>query len=285
MPAGSCGGGSLSIHHNFAMTALLSAPRASTPISNPIAAVKTRIFLVDDHPLIRNALAQLLSAEPDFVVCGEAGNTVTAFSQIVKLNPDIVIVDLGINGNSGLTLIKSIQSFNPKIGLIVMTMHAESVYGLRSLRAGAQGFVSKSDPPGKVIEAIRQIRAGHVFASPMLTTQVLSGIQQGHTLEGLASMNDLTDRELEIVALIGRGNTTNEIATQLHVSVKTIETHRGHIKEKLQLAGGQLVHFCVRWVRENEALGGADAAAPGDPEPPPPENEQGGGRRPGARRG
>lgn len=214
--------------------------------------MKTRIFIVDDHALIRRGLTTLIEGESDMEVCGEADDAATGLQEIIKLQPDVVIVDISLKGNSGLELIKSIRAFSPKIQILVLSMHHESIYALRVLKAGARAYVMKQDVVKKVIEAIRRIRSGHLYVSDDVASQMLNRIVGGDFRDDASPVSVLSDRELEIVNLIGNGLLTREIATQLHVSVKTVETHRAHIKEKLSLRNAtQLVQFCVRWVEEN----------------------------------
>lgn len=227
--------------------------------------MKTRIYIVDDHALIRRGLVTLIHAESDMEVCGEAEDAATGLRDIIKLQPDLVIADISLKGNSGLELIKNIKAFNPKIQIMVLSMHHESIYALRVLKAGARAYVMKQDVVQKVVEAIRRIRAGHLYVSDDVASQMLNRLVDGDTSDNASPVAMLSDRELEIVNLIGNGLLTREIASQLHVSVKTIETHRAHIKEKLNLRNGtQLVQFCVRWVEENNA-GQASLSVSGGP--------------------
>jgi DNA-binding NarL/FixJ family response regulator len=216
--------------------------------------VKTRIFIVDDHALIRRGLATLIGAEADMEVCGQAEDAATALNQIIKIQPDLIIVDISLKGNSGLELIKNIKAFSPKIQILVLSMHHESIYALRVLKAGARAYVMKQDVVNKVIDAVRRIRNGQLYVSDEVANQMLNRLVSGETADDASPVAGLSDRELEIVNLIGHGMLTREIAAQLHVSIKTIETHRAHIKDKLNLRNAtQLVQFCVRWVEENNA--------------------------------
>ncbi len=215
--------------------------------------MKTRIYIVDDHALIRRGLISLINGEPDMEVCGQAEDASTALQEIIKLQPDLLTVDISLRGNSGLELIKNIKAFNPKIHILVLSMHHESIYALRVLKAGARAYVMKQDVTSKVIEAIRRIRNGQLYVSDDIATQMLNRLVGGETGDETSPVAMLSDRELEIVNLIGNGLLTREIAAKLHVSVKTVETHRAHIKEKLNLHNAtQLVQFCVRWVDENK---------------------------------
>lgn len=216
--------------------------------------MKTRIYIIDDHALIRRGLATLIGGEADMEVCGQAEDAATGFKEVMKIQPDLVIVDLSLKGNSGLELIKSIRSFNPKIQILVLSMHPESVYAMRVLKAGARAYVMKQEVINKVLEAIRRIRNGDLFFSDSVANQMLNRIVAGEPADDASPVAGLSDRELEIVNLIGSGLLTREIAVKLHVSVKTVETHRAHIKEKLHLTNAtQLVQFCVRWVEENNS--------------------------------
>lgn len=216
--------------------------------------MKTRIFIVDDHALIRRGLATLIGGEADMEVCGQAEDAASGLQEIIKLQPDLVIVDISLKGNSGLELIKNIKAFSPKIQILVLSMHHESIYALRVLKAGARAYVMKQDVINKVVEAIRRIRNGHLYVSDNVASQMLNRLVAGDSPEDSSPVASLSDRELEIVNLIGSGLLTREIAVRLHVSVKTVETHRAHIKDKLNLRNAtQLVQFCVRWVEENNA--------------------------------
>jgi DNA-binding NarL/FixJ family response regulator len=216
--------------------------------------VKTRIYIVDDHALIRRGLTTLINGESDMEICGQAEDASTALQDVIKLQPDLVTVDISLKGNSGLELIKSIRAFNPKIQVLVLSMHHESIYALRVLKAGARAYIMKQDVISKVVEAIRRIRSGHLYVSDDVASQMLNRLVGGESGDDTSPVAMLSDRELEIVNLIGSGMLTREIAAKLHVSVKTVETHRAHIKEKLNLRNAtQLVQFCVRWVEENKA--------------------------------
>ena len=216
---------------------------------------------MDDHALIRRGLATLIGGETDMEVCGQAEDAASALSQIMKIQPDLVIVDISLKGNSGLELIKNIKAFSPKIQILVLSMHHESIYALRVLKAGARAYVMKQDVVNKVLDAIRRIRNGQLYVSDEVANQMLNRLVSGETAEDASPVATLSDRELEIVNLIGHGMLTREIASQLHVSIKTVETHRAHIKDKLNLRNAtQLVQFCVRWVEENNA--GTEAMTP-----------------------
>lgn len=225
---------------------------------------KTRIYIVDDHAMVRRGLAAMIAAESDLELCGEAGDCATATSEVSRLRPDVAVVDISLRGNSGIELIKNIRVMDPEIRIVVLSVHDESIYALRALRAGAKAYVMKLDQPGKVIDAIRKVRMGRMYVSERVGSQMLNRLTKGAEEMGDSPVAGLSDRELEVVTLIGSGLATREIAAQLHVSVKTVETHRAHIKTKINLnTGTQLVQFCVRWVEDSKRL----QAVPGNNPP------------------
>lgn len=212
---------------------------------------KTRIFIVDDHPLLRRGLAELINREPDMVFCGEAEDSPSAIKAISQIKPDLVIVDISLKGYNGIELIKNIKAFDSKIMILVLSMHDESIYAMRVLKAGAKAYVMKQEVVDKVMEAVRRIRAGKVFVSERVASRMLDQVVVGGDPAPDSPVDLLSDRELEIVNMIGSGLPTREIAGKLHISIKTVESHRARIKEKLNLQNAiQLVQFCVRWVEE-----------------------------------
>lgn len=233
--------------------------------------MKIRIYIVDDHALFRKGLQVLINAEPDMEVCGEGEDCAVATQGILKLKPDIVIVDISLKGNNGIELIKNIRAVEPSIQIIVLSMHDESVYALRVLRVGAKAYVMKQDTANSVIDAIRWIRKGKLYVSEHVASQMLNRYASGDELGDDSSVASLSDRELEVLNLIGSGVPTREIAARLHVSIKTVETHRAHLKSKLNLAtASQLIQFGVRWVDQSEHIGrtrGAEVAPPPAGEP------------------
>ncbi len=217
--------------------------------------MKARVFIVDDHAMIRRGLAAMITAEADLELCGEADDCAVATSEVARLRPEVVVVDISLRGNSGLELIKNIQVLDPAIRIVVLSVHDESIYALRALKAGAKGYVMKQDISSKVIDAIRKVRKGQLYVSERVGSQMLNRLTKGRDEQSDSPVAGLSDRELEVVTLIGSGLATREIAARLHVSVKTVETHRAHIKTKIHLnTGNQLVQFCVRWVEESKRL-------------------------------
>jgi DNA-binding NarL/FixJ family response regulator len=197
----------------------------------------------------------MIGAEPDMELCGEAEDCATATSEVLKLRPDVVIVDISLRGNSGIELIKNIKAFDTQINVVVLSMHDETVYALRVLKAGATAYVTKQDIASKVIDAVRKVRKGQMYVSERVSSQMLSRMVKGQDEQGDSPIAGLSDRELEVVNLIGSGLATREIAARLNMSVKTVETHRAHIKVKVSLGtAAQLVQFCVRWVEEGKRV-------------------------------
>jgi DNA-binding NarL/FixJ family response regulator len=213
-----------------------------------------RIVIVDDHPLFRKGLEQLIHSEDGFAVCGEANNAPEAMDVIRKLNPDLAIVDLSLPGANGIELIKNIRAEFSKLPILVLSMHDESLYALRALRAGAEGYVMKHEAMTNVIQAIREVFNGRPYLSPAMAAQVITKFAH-RQVEGEAdAVERLSDRELEILELIGKGNDVRQIAKVLHLSPKTVETHRSHIKDKLDLKNSrEVARFALQWLSARNA--------------------------------
>jgi DNA-binding NarL/FixJ family response regulator len=211
--------------------------------------MKTRIFLVDDHPMLRHGLSMLIGGESDLELCGEARSAAEALQLILRLQPDVAIVDLALEDGSGIELIKNLKSQDKHIAIVVLTVYAESDYGLRALKAGALAYVSKSAPTDTLLAAIHSAREGHIHVSEETSRHLITeslACKRARSRERNGGRSALTDRELEIMTLIGKGRVTREISTMLHVSVKTVETHRAHLKLKLRVSTAvQLVRACV----------------------------------------
>lgn len=215
------------------------------------AEARARILIVDDHPVVRRGLRMLIDDEPDLTVCGEAGDADEAIRALDAKKPDLVIVDLSLKGSSGLELIKRIKSRNAESKMLVSSMFDESLYAERVLNAGALGYVSKQEAMEKVIEAIRCVLSGRVYLSAAMSDRMLHRLTRDHVTPDRSPLETLSDRELEVFEMIGRGRTTGEIAMQLHLSVKTVETHREKVKAKLGLkTAAELYQHAVRWVLE-----------------------------------
>ena len=209
----------------------------------------TRIYIVDDHPLVRHGLCQIVANEADMEICGEAEDSPAAIRGVGEANPDAIIVDISLKGANGIELIKNLKAIHDDIPILVFSMHDETIYAQRALRAGAKAYVMKKESPSKVVDAIRKIIQGEIYVSPSVADQVLHQIVNGPGNVSTSPVDRLTDRELEVVQLIGRGLSSREVAESLHLSVKTIESHRAHVKEKLGLRNAtELVQFSVQWV-------------------------------------
>jgi DNA-binding NarL/FixJ family response regulator len=225
-------------------------PRSEVNASAP-AAQSARILIVDDHPVVRRGLAQLIADEPDMEVFGEAATGAEALKCLDDLQPDVVIVDISLKDSHGIELIKQIKARDDQVKMLVWSMHDESLYAERALRAGAMGYLNKEEPIDRVIEAIRQVLRGHVHLSSKMVEKLLHRAVSGSEPHERSNIETLSDRELEVFELIGQGLTTREIAKKLHLSIKTIETYRENVKSKLDLkTGGELTRHAVQWALE-----------------------------------
>ncbi len=207
-----------------------------------------RVFVLDDHPLFRFGLKRLINSQPDMTVCGEAQNAVSGMDEAIRLNPDLITVDISLSeSTNGIEFVKNIRTHLENVRILVLSMHDESVYALRALRAGAQGYLMKEEVLVRVVEAIRTVAGGGIFLSEPLRQQVLVNLAHGNTANR-SPIDTLSDRELEVLQLSGQGQTPREIANQLGISVKTVETHRMRIREKLNLANSaELMRFAIAW--------------------------------------
>ena len=214
---------------------------------------KKKVVIVDDHPLFRERLAQLINYQPDMEVTGEAEITKDAIQLIQNTSPDLAIVDITLKGSSGLELIKSIRPLSIGLPVLVLSMHEESLYAERAIRAGATGYITKYQPADEVLLAIRRVLAGDVYLSDKMTSSFLKSLTTTE-VEGISrNVDRLTDRELEVLNLIGRGHTTREIGDTLQLGVATIDTYRAKIKKKMNLRNAaELQHFAINWVHERE---------------------------------
>jgi len=204
-------------------------------------------MLVDDHPVMRNGLAQLIDQEPDLQVCGQFADSAHALEAIAALQPDLAIVDLSLKGSSGLDLVKGIKSAHPRVLILVLSMHDESLYAERVLHAGASGYIMKEEATDLVLSAIRKVLSGGIHLSEGMSSKFVHRLATGKSTAGGSVMERLSDRELEVFGLIGEGRGTRQIAEQLRLSVKTIESHRAHLKEKLNLKSAtELVHLAIQ---------------------------------------
>jgi DNA-binding NarL/FixJ family response regulator len=218
------------------------------------ATKKARIFLVDDHPIVRQGMKELIEQEPDLTVCGEADNHLHALRGIAAAKPDGAIVDISLNKDmGGLELIKDLKVQFPDLPVLVLSFHDENVLAERALRAGAKGYVMKEQATEKVLIAIRRILKGEIYLSERLASRMLSQVvdRGSRTAPPATSVDLLTDRELEVFQMIGRGLGTRRIAEDLHLSIKTIEAYRMHIRDKLKLKNGtELLQHAIQWVQD-----------------------------------
>jgi DNA-binding NarL/FixJ family response regulator len=230
---------------------MITMPLGNSSDRRPAA----RILIVDDHPVVREALAIRIGAEPDLEVCGEAADLEEALHAAASTRPDVAVIDLSLKYSSGIDLIKKLKAKHRKLLIIVWSMYSEDLYAERVLRAGARGYINKEQATGKIIEAIRQVLNGSVYLSPALTERPLERAigRSTRTRSPRYAINLLSNRELDVLRLIGQGLKTSEIAAQLHLSKKTVETYRDRIREKLTLSdGAELSRFAMRWEMESE---------------------------------
>jgi DNA-binding NarL/FixJ family response regulator len=216
---------------------------------------KRRVLLVDDHATVREGFAELINHSPDLQVCGEAKSAAEAMEAVARRKPNLAVVDLSLQGGSGLDLIKNLKVLHPLLPMLVVSMHEENLYAARALQAGAQGYVMKREAFKTVLHAIRAVLRGEVFLSRNVREQLLHQMVGGVPPPQRTGVAQLSDRELEIFQLIGEGRTTRQIAGKFHLSVSTVETHRAHVKQKLNLSNpAELMRAAVEWVNAPGAL-------------------------------
>jgi len=213
-----------------------------------MAGKKSKVFVVDDHPIVRQGLALLINREADLTVCGEAEDAQSAMQSVSRDHPDIMVVDISLNGPDGLDLLKDIRMRHPDLPVLILSMHDESIYAERALRAGAQGYIMKQEATEKVLVALRRILSHEIYVSERIANRMLQRYIGSPGADRPSSVADLTDRELEVFRLIGEGHSTRQIAEELHISVKTFESYQAHIKEKLSLRSArELVQHAIQW--------------------------------------
>jgi len=211
-----------------------------------------RILIVDDHPMMREGLRTLISRERDLIVCGEAETASQALDAVAKLKPDLVLADITLPGPNGIELIKDICALQQGMSILVISMHDESLYAERVLRAGARGYIMKQESGPTMMQAIRQVLAKRIYLSDKMSARILEYVVGKRT--EASPIKRLSDREWEVFQLVGRGRSTVQIAEELHLSPKTVEAHRAHVKEKLDLRTmTELVSFASRWVETQDA--------------------------------
>jgi DNA-binding NarL/FixJ family response regulator len=222
---------------------------------------RARVLIVDDHPAVREALALRIGRQPDLEVCGEAADTSEALRLIADAEPDVAVVDITLKTGNGIDLIKRIKDRNSDVRILVWSMHSESLYAERALRAGALGYVNKDQATDRIVEAIRRVLEGKIYLSETMADRLLRRAVAGQRREAAYSpLAALANRELEVFRLIGEGLKTADVAGRLHLSIKTVETYRDRIRQKLALDDGTaLVHYATQWVLESAGVrGGRD---------------------------
>lgn len=210
---------------------------------------KKRLLLVDDHPVFRHGISQFLSSFDDLVVCGEAADSKSALDAVRRLLPEVVLLDVCLPGINGIELTKLILAEQPKLLILVLSMHDDSLYALRALRAGAKGYLMKEQPMESIREALVKIMSGGIYISPQFSEKLVFRAIEGSESDFGLPVDRLSDRELEVLHLFGNNRSTREIADALHLSIKTVETHRSHIKDKLGFKSAtEMVRFAEEWV-------------------------------------
>jgi len=220
-------------------------------MTEPLDSAKARVVIVEDHPMFRERLALLINREDDMMVCGEADNARDGLLLIQQIKPQIAIVDISLRGSGGLDLIKDLRAQEIDVPVLVLSMHEESLYAERVIRAGAKGYITKHEASAKVMIAIRQVLRGEIYLEAQAMSKLVHKMVAGVPADPAKPIARLTDRELEVFELIGLGRTTREIGAQLHVGLTTVDTYRARIKEKLQLENASRLHSeASRWVQE-----------------------------------
>jgi DNA-binding NarL/FixJ family response regulator len=228
----------------------LGREEGPTPQSASLNAGKKRVFILEDHPIVRQGIADLITQEMDMTVCGQSDNYKEALENIASLKPDVVLLDISLNGASGLELLCSLKTHQPDAKVLILSMHDETLYAERALREGAKGYIMKQEATEKVLEAIRHVVKGQIYLSDQMLERVLEKKYAGCPTDA-SPMETLSDRELEVFRLIGEGISTSIIAKQLHRSIKTIETYRARIKVKLNLKNNmELIRAAMHWIQD-----------------------------------
>jgi len=209
---------------------------------------KTRVLIVDDHPLTRSGLAYLINHQPDMIACCEAQDAAEALKGVVQSKPDLVLTDFTLPDKNGLELIKDIRAVAPQLPILVISMHEESLYAERVLRAGARGYITKDEGGERLMRAIRHVLSGTIYVSDKMSARILEIFSGGTSVQERSPVEELSDREFEIFELMGDGLSTQQIAERLHLSMKTVDAHRAKIKEKLKLkTTNELISYAARW--------------------------------------
>jgi DNA-binding NarL/FixJ family response regulator len=217
--------------------------------SAPSGVKRKKILLVDDHPIFRRGLAESIRAAEDLEICGEAENSREALSAVLALKPDLAVLDITLPDKSGLDLLKDILAVSPDTLVMIVSMHEETLYAERALRAGARGYVMKDEDPSKLLQCIRQILAGSIYVSEGASMNILQSLSGNKTREPRSAVEQLSEREFEVFQLIAQGRTTSEIAELLHLSMRTVVVHCSNIRRKLNIKHApELIRYAVRWI-------------------------------------
>jgi len=222
-------------------------PKKNPPNDTP---AKKRVLIVDDHPIFRAGLTGLVNLETELTVCGEANDAKQAMQAVEKLHPDLVLLDMSLPGKGGLELLKDIRAIAPQTPVLIISMHDETLYAERVIKAGGRGYIMKQEGPEKIVQAVRKVLSGGISVSERISAQILDAMSGGKGGTS-SSVSTLTDREFEVYRLLGQGKEPHEIARTLHLSIKTVDTHRAHIRQKLGLRNAtELIHHATRWTAE-----------------------------------
>ena len=217
-------------------------------------AAKSRVFLVDDHPMTREGLVAIINRQNDLEVCGEASNPEDALSELSQSKPNLMVTDMTMPGRNGIEFLKDVRAMLPELPVLVLSMHDELLYAERALRSGARGYLMKDAGSAKVLEVIRLVLNGQPYVSPLMTARLLDAVAGGRPRGSKSAIEKLSDREFEVFQMLGTGKRTKEIATTLQLSPRTVEVHRRRIRDKLQFKDGtSLLHHAVRWVEAQGA--------------------------------
>jgi len=228
-----------------------------------LSAGRSRVFLVDDHPLIRRGLTSMINQESDLIVCGESSGQPGTCDLIVKEHPDVIVLDLVLQNSSGLELIKQLRVELPDVPVLVLSMHPETTFAERALRAGASGYIMKQEASEVILTALRSVIQGGIFLSEPMKVKMLQGLIEGGTQDKRFGIDRLSDREIEVLRFLGCGFSTRQIADKLHLSIKTIEVYRANLKHKLRLQNGpELVQYAIQWLHDE---GGSVLIPPTNP--------------------
>jgi DNA-binding NarL/FixJ family response regulator len=226
--------------------------KPATKIAETAAPVRKKVLLIDDHPMMRAGLAQLINRQPDMEVCGEAGQPSETFTFLARIRPDLLLADLSMPGRGGVEFIKDLIAAQPEVPILVLSMHDETIYAERCLRAGARGYIMKESGSEKLLAALRRVLSGQVYVSPGVSESILQSLSARKPRGSASPIQSLSDREFEVFQSVGLGRNTREIAEHLHLSPKTVDVHRSRIRNKLGLKNfTALVRYAVRWLETN----------------------------------